>query len=293
MQQKELAAQVQRLESLSSRIQKLEGRISQPDNTAELAARLNRVEAAGRQPDGTIEEVQKLDRRLSVLETKPATASAELGELRQWLDSVSDDVKALSGRLDAVEKTMRAQAGADAIDAALLLTLLQMRDAVAAGRPFTAEYDAFAALAHERHDIAAASAPLAGAAQDGVAGREVLRRRLDALASEITNAEPPPAAADWQGQTWARMRSLVTIRRIAGAGQSAAEAAVGAAQRALAQGDLGVAIGKLETLTGAPAEAAKPWLQMAHARQTVEQALRRTEQLLTARLGAQHKSGQR
>jgi hypothetical protein len=288
----ELVARIERLDGLSARVQKLEGQISRPDKTAELAARLDRVEAAGKQMEGTAAEVQKLDRRLSALEAKPATAPVELGDLRQQLDKISTETKTLSGRLDAAEKTMRTQAGADATDTGLLLMLLQIRDAVAAGRPFAAEYDAFAALAHERPDIAAAAAPLAGAAQDGVAGRDVLRQRLDALASEITNAEPAPAAADWQGQAWARMRSLISIRRIAGSGQSAAEAAVAAAQRALAQGELASAIAKLEALTGAPAEATKPWLQMAHARWTVEQALRHTEQLLTARLAAQHKPGQ-
>jgi hypothetical protein len=274
----------------------LEGQASRPDKTADLAARLDHLENAGkddqRQAASALGEVQKLDQRLAALEAKPAAAPAELGDLNQQFEKIAGAANALSGRLDTIEKTVRAQAGADATDTGLLLVLLQMRDAVAAGRPFTAEYDAFAALSHERNDIAAAAAPLAGVAAQGVAGRDVLRERLDALAGDITNAEPAPAATDWQGQAWARVRSLVTIRRVAGAGQSTAETAVGAAQRALAQGDIGTAIAKLESLTGARADAAKPWLQMAHARLTVEPALRRTEQLLTARLAAQRKSGQ-
>jgi hypothetical protein len=88
------------------------------------------------------------------------------------------------------------------------------------------------------------------------------------------------------------MRSLVTIRRISGAAQNAPESAVGAAQQALAAGDLPAAIAKLKGLTGPSAEAAKPWLQMAEARLDTEQALRRIEQLLTARLAAQHKPSQ-
>jgi hypothetical protein len=293
---RELTARVERLEGLSARVQKLEGQASRPDKTADLAARLDHLENAGkddqRQAASALGEVQKLDQRLAALEAKPAAAPAELGDLNQQFEKIAGAANALSGRLDTIEKTVRAQAGADATDTGLLLVLLQMRDAVAAGRPFTAEYDAFAALSHERNDIAAAAAPLAGVAAQGVAGRDVLRERLDALAGDITNAEPAPAATDWQGQAWARVRSLVTIRRVAGAGQSTAETAVGAAQRALAQGDIGTAIAKLESLTGARADAAKPWLQMAHARLTVEPALRRTEQLLTARLAAQRKSGQ-
>ena len=293
-QGKEIATRLERLEALSARVQKLEGQASRPDKTSDLAARLDRLESAGQdgQRQTAAAELQRLDQRLAAIEAKPATAPAELAELRQQLDKLSSAVNALSGRLDAIEKTVRAQAGVDPTDAGLLLVLLQMRDAITAARPFMAEYDAFAALAHERRDIAAAAAPLAGVAQEGAAGREVLRERLDTLATDISNAEPPPAPSDWQAQAWARMRSLVTVRRVSGAGQNATEAAVSAAQRAMAQGDLAAAIAKLETLSGAPAEAAGSWLRMAHARLNVEQALRKTEQLLTARLAAQHKPGQ-
>ena len=292
-QDKELAARIERLEGLAPRIERLQARV---DKLEGLAARLDRVETAGKdaQQRAAAAEaaVQQLDQRLSASEAKPAAALADIGELRQQLDKLNTTVGALGGRLDATQKTVAAQAGADPTDTGLLLVLLQIRDAFDAGRPFTAEYDAFAALANDRPKIAAAAAPLAGAAQQGVASREVLRDQLAALAGNITNAEPLPAASNWQGQAWARMRSLVTIRRIGGGDQSASETAVSAAQRDLAQGDLAAAIAKLEGLTGASADAAKPWLQMAHTRLIIEQSLRRTEQLLTAQLGAAHKPGQ-
>ena len=292
-QDKELTARVERLEGLAPRIERLQARIDKLEGSA---ARLDRAENAGKdaQQRAAAAEaaVQQFDQRLSVIETKPATAPAEIGDLRQQLDRLNATVGALGGRLDVMQKTVAAQAGADPTDAGLLLMLLQIRDAIDAGRPFTAEYDAFAALANDRPKIAAAAAPLADAAQNGVASREVLRDQLAALAGNITNAEPPPAASNWRGEAWARMRSLITIRRIGGAGQSGPEIAVSTAQRDLAQGDLATAIAKLQALTGASAEAAKPWLLMANTRLTVEQSLRRTEQLLTAQLGAAHKPGQ-
>ena len=283
---KELAARIDRVERLASR----------PDKTTEIAARLDRLEATDKdiqqQTTAAAAAVQKLDQHVAALEGKPAIAAAELGDLRQQLDKLNAATTALGIRIDAVQKSAAAQAGADPTDTGLVLMLLQIRDAIDAGRPFTAEYDAFAALANERPKIAAAAAPLAGAAQSGVASREVLRDQLVALAGTITNAKPQSAAADWQGEAWARMRSLVTIRRISGPGQSATESAVSAAQRDLAQGDLAAAIARLEALSGRGAEVAKPWLQMAHARLTTEEALRRTGQLLTAQLGAARKSGQ-
>ena len=161
---------------------------------------------------------------------------------------------------------------------------------MAAGRPFAAEYDAFAALAHDRPNIAAAAAPLAAHAQHGVATREDLRKKLAALAPEIADAKTA-APAGWGSQAWARMQSLVTVRRIGGAGQSPSEAALSEAQRELAQGDLAAAIGRLRGLSGASAEAAKPWIELAAARLDSERALQKTQQLLTEALAAQRRPG--
>jgi hypothetical protein len=60
---------------------------------------------------------------------------------------------------------------------------------------------------------------------------------------------------------------------------------VGAAQAALARNDLAGAVAALEPLTGAAAEAARPWLQLARDWLTVEAALGHLQELLTARLG--------
>ena len=62
-------------------------------------------------------------------------------------------------------------------------------------------------------------------------------------------------------------------------------AAVNAALQALAGGDLEGAVGALDKLTGAPAEAARPWLRMAKERLAAEAALQRIEALLVTRLG--------
>ena len=68
--------------------------------------------------------------------------------------------------------------------------------------------------------------------------------------------------------------------------QSAPEAALSAAERSLAAGDLAGAVAALDPLSGPAAEAARPWLQMARQRLAVEAALHQVEGLLVARLGA-------
>ena len=178
---------------------------------------------------------------------------------------------------------LRAEGGAGRTEPALFVALLQMREAVEQARPFPAEYAAFTGLAHDQPDLVAAAEPLAQAAQDGVPGRLALSTRLTELAGRIASPTPPPAA-DWGAQALARLRALVTIRRVDGTSQSGPEAAVSAAESALARGDLGNAVGELERLSGANAEAAAPWLQMARERLAVETALAHIQDLLIARL---------
>jgi hypothetical protein len=274
-----------------------------------LIERLDRLEAAQKQDrqdaakslaalqqtDGqAVAAIKELDRRIAALEAKPAAPAGEIADLRQQAAKLSTAVADLGARVGAAEtaiaaeKPAPAQSAGDPTDSALLLTLLRIRDAVEVARPFAAEYDAFTALAQPRPEIAAVAAPLAEPAKTGVASRAVLIARLHALAGVIVTAEAPPAEPDWSDKMLARLRGLVTIRRIDGAGQSEPEAAVSAAERALRGGDLAAAIAALDRLAGPPAEAARPWLQMARQRLAVEAALHRVEELLTARLGSAH-----
>ncbi len=263
-----------------------------------LAGRLDRLEAAraaearaaGAAVAAQAAALDRVAQRIAALEAKPAPPQPpDFGEIQRQLARLAAAAAELSTRLDAVEKSAEKAAQAppanDPTDAALALTLLQIRTAIEAGRPFAAEYDAFATLARARPELAAAAASLAEPARTGVATRAVLARRLRELAGHIATAEPPPGDDDWGGQIIARLRSLVTIRRIDGPQQTEPEAAVSAAELALGRGDLAGAVAALEPLSGANADAARPWLAMAATRLRVEAALQRVEVLLTARLG--------
>ena len=179
---------------------------------------------------------------------------------------------------------MREEKNADRSDAAMLLALLQMREAVIAARPFPGEYAAFQALARDRADLTAAAAPLAAAAREGIAGREVLKERLAALGDRIAEAAEPESDGSWWDEALARLRGLVSIRHI-GAPPSGPEAVVAGAQTMLAGGDLKGAVAAVGTLEGAEAKLAEPWLRMARGRLEAEQALARLQEMLVARLG--------
>jgi hypothetical protein len=262
-----------------------------------LAQRVDRLEAAGggdRQLETAITAakttLQQLDERVAEIEAqsaaRKASDAADLPKIQQELARLGTMTGDLAGRVGTLEHDQQSQKTSEPrTDAILALLLAQMREAVEQARPFAAEYNAFTTLAHDQ-DLAAAARPLAEAARNGVASRAVLTQRLRELAGRVATASEPAAEPDLGQQVLAHLRGLVTIRRIDGSSQTGPEAAVSTAQSALARGDLAGAVTALEPLTGANAEAARPWLQMARGRLAVETALDHLQELVTVRLGS-------
>jgi len=247
-------------------------------NAANLQQLAQRVAALEAKPAPDLSAIQQ---QVAALASKPAP---DLNLVQQQLAALDKTTADLSQHVAALDKAAQAQPAADPKNTALALVLLQIRDAVEIGRPFDAEYQALVALARDHPEIAAAAAPLAGPARSGVASRTALAERLRQLAPQIATAKPPPKPT-WKSRIVARLRSLVTIRRIDGDEETPAETAVGAAQHALAGGDLAGAVAALDGLAGANAAAAQPWLKMAKDRLAVETALRQAQAALTASLG--------
>ena len=235
--------------------------------------------------------LQTLSQQVAALAAKPppdlaplreqiAALGATVGDLSEKVASLGD----LSQRVASLAKAAQAEKTAPTDETALALVLLQIHAAVAVGRPFDAEYRTLAALARNHPEITAAAAPLAEQATTGVPSSTALISRLHELAPRITNAAPPPKPG-WRSQLVAQLRSLVTIRRLDGAGQSPAEATVATAERDLAGGDLDGAVAVLSGLSGPKLAAAQPWLAMARQRLAAEAALRQIAALVTAGLG--------
>ena len=228
--------------------------------------------------------LQQLTQRIAALESKPAPATPNLAPIEQQLGALAKTTADLGQRVAALDTAMR-QPSAESKNTALALALLQIREAVATGRPFAAEYRALMTLAHDDKGIVDAVAALAAPAESGVASRPALTARLRQLAPQIATAQPAPDAT-WTSEIKAQLRSLITIRRVEpGAGQTAAEAAVAAAQRDMASGDLAGAVAALGGLTGPNRAAAEPWLSTAKQRLAVEAALRQVQTALTTAIG--------
>lgn len=251
-------------------------------SAASLRQLNQRITALESRPAPDPASLQQLQQRVAALEARPAP---DLSAVQRHLDALDKTTGDLGDKIAALAKAEQQQSAADPKITALALTLLQIRDAVAIGRPFEPEYRTLVALAHDHPDIVSAAAPLADPAQSGVASRAALIERLRELAPQIATAHPAPKDK-LKSQIVARLRSLVTIRRIDDDGdQTPAEAAVGEAQRDLSSGDLAGAIAALDRLDGPAKTAADPWLKTAKVRLAAETALRQVEAALTATLG--------
>jgi hypothetical protein len=288
-----------RVDQLDSRLAAIEKRPAAPipDTDAinsalsALARRIDQLDAAGKPDLAPIRAgMQQLEQRLAAIETQSASRmaseTAASKDIQQELSRLGKTEGDLADRVTSLEREAQSQNKPELRAEGMMALLLgQMREAIEQARPFPAEFDAFTRLARGSA-LAAAAQPLAEPARNGVASRAVLAKGLAELAGRMAAAGEPAVKSDWREQTLARLRGLVTIRRIDGSSHTGSDGAVGTAQAALARGDLAGAVAALEPLTGTDAEAARPWLLMAHERLAAETGLDHIQELLTERLGS-------
>jgi hypothetical protein len=293
------SALARRVDQLDSRLATIEKRPAPPipdtdainSAVSALGRRVDQLEAAAKPDLGPLRAgVQQLEQRLAAIETQSASRiaseAAAWKDMEQELSRLGKADGDLADRVAALEREAQLQNRAELrADGMLALLLGQMREAIERARPFPTEFDAFIRLARES-DLAAAAQPLAEPARSGEPSQAALVKGLAELAGRMAVASEPSAQSDWREQTLARLRGLVTIRRIDGSSRTGSEGAVSTAKAALARGDLAGAVAALEPLTGADAEAARSWLLMARERLAAETALDHVQELLTERLGS-------
>jgi hypothetical protein len=301
--QSAVSALTRRVDQLDSRLAAIEKRPapSSVDTDAinstlgVLARRADQLEAAGKPDLGPIRAgMQQLEQRLAATETQSASQmardTAATKDVQQELSHIGKMEADLTDRVAALEREAQAQDSTQLrADGMLALLLGQMREAIEQSRPFPTEFDAFIRLA-QGSDLAAAAEPLAEPARNGVASRAVLVKGLADLADRMAATSEPADKSDWREQTLARLRGLVTIRRIDGSShtgsEGGADGAFDNARAALAHGDLASAVTALDALTGGDAEAARAWLLLARERLAAEKALDHVQKLLTERLSS-------
>lgn len=252
----------QRLTTLEQRLAALEANLG--DSAAGLDSLDERIADIEARPPAIPQQVDlgPLEDRIAALEATPSVPTDS--------GAMTADLEA---RLAALESRVLAER-ADAPPAATLLAVAQLRSALGGSGPFEAPLAALAAVGGDDGDVAAALAVLAPHAAAGIPTRERLRDRFGAFAESILRNAIAPPGDSWVENTLARLSGLITVRRVGGDVQgNSAEAVVARTEAQLETGDLAAAITELETLDGAPAEAAEPWLALARARFDADSAL--------------------
>ncbi len=256
----ETAAAKESLQALSDRLSALEDRGSAAAGAANAAdAERSTALAAAR------DEARKLSERMAELEQLQAKAASE-----------REALAAMEKRLSAVEdRPATALSGAQA-SGAVLLAVGQLRDAVRMGGAYQREYDAVKALAGDDPGIGAALLTLGKAAKTGVPTLTVLRDEFSAMASPLVAQARGQSADGWFSEIVAKVGALVTVRRTDGKGGDNVETLVARAEQRLAAGDLAGAVAAVDAMKPASSEAAvmvAPWSERAKSRLAAERAL--------------------
>ncbi|MBL8833165.1 MAG: uroporphyrinogen-III synthase [Rhodospirillales bacterium] len=275
-----LRAVEQRLSAVDRRIAQIEARPAAAAaprvDLAPLEARLAALE--GRAPTAPAPaDLGDLPARLAALEARPAqdpatqaALAALMSENRRLADELAR-VQAEIGRLQGgiVEQTN------DRLGlrrAELRLAAAQLRDALAAGRPFAGELSLVRDIAGEAAP-AAEIAALSTAAKDGVETRASLAKRFPALANNAVAAARAEQVQGPLGELIERAQGFLSIRRIGDVPGDSPAARVARAELRLAADDLAGAVGELEGIQSAAwAAPLLPWIDAARRRLAAERA---------------------
>ncbi len=261
----------------------------------QLRQALDRLMARMESIEKSLEQVKKIAQATTAPAEKPGSSTALEG-IPGRLDSLEESggkIKRLVQRMDKMEKDYAEKiapgfiapardAGAGPVadstpDAgAVVLAVVNLRQALATNEPFDKALDALKALAGDSPEIGAAVTLLAKNAPKGLATGAVLAKRFEALAGKIVQASREVEEKNWLDRAVNRMSKLVSWRRVDGkGGKSSVDALVADAETRLKAGDLKTAIKAVEGLSvnARAAAVAASWLADAEARLAADRAI--------------------
>jgi hypothetical protein len=276
-----------------------------PADTSGIEAKLSALEQRVARleqrpaPNPQAEALSALGDRLAAIEQRIATlaAAASSQTAADATKGLQSEIQSLSQKLDEQSQLLAKLQSRDAAggtDAALVVTVGQMRATLATARLYAAELQAAEALAKDRPDILAELHKLDGRASEGVPTLAMLTERFAAVAKTAAQSSPPAAADQgWRARVLATLKSLVTIRRAGEPQGKGAESgsALAEAQVALKNGDLAAAAAAVRRADGSGSPAMASWLEDAQARLDAETALAAADASLMKRFLAEPGAG--
>ncbi|HLJ19888.1 MAG TPA: mitofilin family membrane protein [Stellaceae bacterium] len=268
----ELARAQQGAAALEPRVAQLEQRPApapNPQDAQQVAKQAQALSALG-------DRIAALDQRITAL---AAAASSETAA--DATKAMQAQIQALSQKLDEQSKLIASlqsqkSAGAERADAALVVTVGQLRAALATPRPYAAELQAAEALAKDQPDALKQLQALDARAEHGIPTIDALAERFGAMAADVDRVAAPPVEGDWRERLIGGAKRFFHIRSVAAGGASQAndpDDVLATAEAALKRNDLAGAVAALRRLQGPAADAAKPWLDDAEARLAADKTL--------------------
>lgn len=199
-----------------------------------------------------------------------ASAMRGLTRLREVLATAPTDAKGLNAAVAnalSVDKDLqKLLAGIDARDlgaAGLLLALNEFRSHISTSRSFEQDLLIMEKFLGDDPKMKKALTRLAPYAQRGVLNRQQLQSEFANLASDIVMAKLQGQDVSVKQQMLQRLSHLVKVRKIDDIEGNSVDATVARAQLLLNKGDVKGAMRELQTLEGAPAQTAQPFMDAA------------------------------
>jgi hypothetical protein len=238
---------------------------------------------AAQQAEGAT-DLKDLQKEVDALKVKlGALAEAHLAgdtsDLAPQLTTLDQRIAKLEAALPQLSTAIDRSA-ASAKSGAAAIAFANLRNAVAAGRPYAAELAALKSLIPDPGDLGA----LPSHAETGIPTVVELSANLTKLAESAVT--PPPADTSILDSMVASAKTAISIRRI-GADVTGEEpaAVLARAEAALKQGDLEAAMKEVETLPAPSRDAFAHWLDDAKARASANDSLSKLESTVLASLG--------
>jgi uroporphyrinogen-III synthase len=290
----ELRGLREQMEALAKRVEALPKEAPGGEALAGLAAQLKQAgermtalerrigEVAQARPAGEGELKAALERQAAEAKAAVERIAAEMRAQGQKLaaeaEQMKKDIGALQARVGALDEAVRRAGSASNETATLIVALGQLRRAVQDGAAYRVAFDAAKSLAKDRKEFEPALAMLAARADQGVPTAVQLRQRFDRLSIDVLRAAAAAKPdADFWDRVWARLSTLVTVRRVGEVPGESVAALLSRAEAALARGDLAEAAKQMGALSGPARTAAERWIADARARLVTDAALAELE----------------
>lgn len=199
-----------------------------------------------------------------------AEADGMMGNLRSIMAGAPDDPESLSRAVEqaqktdpALQKVMAGIAPKDLGAAAMLLTMNELRGNIGGGQSFESDLKIIEKYAKDDPEMQAALKRVAPYARSGVLSRPHLQKEFRNIAADIVMAKLQGEDASVRERVLLRLSKYAKMRKVDDIEGDTVDATVARAELLLDQGDIKSAIRELQSLEGAPAETAAPWLEQA------------------------------